>query len=125
VSLSMKVMGQSAINKCLSCSSRAVEEKRLARSLVYRFKNRLVCRQLICIEVDVMVICQLQFIIPVVVKLFRKERVFIDVVPVVHDTWHAREVGKGGAKVRQLFVEKKETVVIYVIIGRVNNVDTV
>jgi hypothetical protein len=72
-----------------------------------------------------MVICQPQFIIPVIVKLFRKERVFIDVVPVVHDVWHAREVGKGGAKVRQLFVEEKETIVIYVIIRRVNNVDIV
>ena len=72
-----------------------------------------------------MVICQPQFIIPVIVKLFRKERVFIDVVPVVCDAWHAREVGKGGAKVGQLFVEKKETIVIYVIIRRVNNVDIV
>ena len=72
-----------------------------------------------------MVICQLQFVIPVVVELFRKERVFIDVVLVVRGVWHAREVGKGGAKVRQLFVEKKETIVIYVVIGRVNNVDMV
>jgi hypothetical protein len=92
-------MGQSAINKRLPYSSRAIEEKHLAQSLVYRFENRLMCRQLICVEVDVMVICQPQFVIPVIVELFRKERVFINVVPVIYDMWHAREVGKGGAKV--------------------------
>jgi hypothetical protein len=107
MSLSMKVMGQSAINKCLPCFSRAIEEKCLAQSLVYRFENRLICRQLICIEVNVMVICQPQFVIPVIVELFRKERVFIDVVPVILDTWHAREVGKKEPRLDNCLLRRK------------------
>jgi hypothetical protein len=79
----MDAMAQSLVYKCLSCPSRAIEEKCLPRLNTYRFENGLVGRQLICIEARKMFIHKSKFISSVICKLFRNERVFIHMVPVV------------------------------------------
>ena len=57
--------------------------------------------------------------------MLEDERVFIDVVPVVTYARHVNEVGQTAAKVTEMFVEKEETVIVHISVGRVMYVESV
>jgi hypothetical protein len=80
---------------------------------------------LLVVELAGKLICQVEFLRAVVRKLLGDERVFVDVVPVVTYARHVNEVGQTAAKVVEMFVEKEETVIVHIGVGRVIYVESV
>ena len=79
---------------------------------------------MLVIELAGKLICQVEFLRAVIHELLGDKRVFVDVVPVVMYARHVNKVGQTATKVAEMFVEKEETVIIHIGVGRVMYVES-